>query len=55
MARPLRIERAGGWYQITARGNERRLIYREDRDCVHVLELLAELVSTFAYAFMPTF
>src|SRR5438046_717770 len=30
MARPLRIERAGGWYHITGRGNERRLIYRDD-------------------------
>ena len=32
MARHLRIEHAGGWYRITARGNERRAIFRNDRD-----------------------
>jgi REP element-mobilizing transposase RayT len=32
MARPLRIEVAGGWYHVTARGNERRHIFRDDRD-----------------------
>jgi putative transposase len=30
MARPLRIEKAGGWYHVTARGNERKSIYRDD-------------------------
>ena len=29
MARPLRIERPGAWYHVTARGNERRTIYRD--------------------------
>ena len=47
MARPLRIERAGGWYHITARGNERKPIYRDDRDCLHFLELLAAMVQHF--------
>jgi hypothetical protein len=28
MARPLRIERPGGSYHVTARGNERKPIYR---------------------------
>ena len=32
MARPLRIERAGAWFHVTARGNERRAIYRQRRD-----------------------
>lgn len=27
MARPLRIEGAGGWYPVTARGNEPRPIF----------------------------
>src|SRR3954470_23651854 len=27
VARPLRIERAGGWYHVTARGNERKPIF----------------------------
>ena len=32
MTRPIRIEQAGGWYHLTARGNERKAIYRDDRD-----------------------
>ncbi|MHB8521155.1 MAG: transposase [Limisphaerales bacterium] len=47
MARPIRIERTGGWYHITARGNERRAIYRDDRDRRHFCELLEEMVSRF--------
>jgi REP element-mobilizing transposase RayT len=45
MARPIRIERVGGWYHITARGNERRAIYRDNRDRQHFCELLGEMVS----------
>lgn len=47
MARPLRIERAGGWFHVTARGNERRDIYRDHRDRQHFCELLAEMVARF--------
>ena len=47
MARPLRIERAGGWYHVTARGNEKRSIYRDNRDRLHFIELLAETVGRF--------
>jgi putative transposase len=47
MARPIRIERAGGWYHITARGNERRWIYRDDKDRRHFCELLEEMVGQF--------
>ena len=32
MARPLRIELGGGWYHVTNRGNERKAIYRDERD-----------------------
>jgi putative transposase len=32
MARPLRIEYPGAFYHITARGNERKDIFRDDRD-----------------------
>ena len=32
MARPIRVEFAGAVYHITARGNERRSIYRDDQD-----------------------
>src|SRR5580658_10561464 len=47
MARPLRIEHAGGWYHLTARGNERRAIFRDERDRAHFLELLEEMVGRF--------
>lgn len=47
MARPLRIERVGGWYHLTSRGNERRAVFRDDRDRVHFCELLEEMVFRF--------
>ena len=47
MARPLRIEVSGGLYHLTARGNERKAIYRDARDREHFLELLAELPTRF--------
>ena len=47
MARPLRIKIAGGHYHVTARGNERREIFRQDRDRVHFLELLAQWPARF--------
>ena len=43
MGRPLRIERAGGWYHVTGRGNERKAIYRDKRDRLHFLELAAAM------------
>jgi putative transposase len=49
MARPLRIQRAGSWYHITARGNERRDIFRDDKDRRHLLELLKETVGMFGW------
>lgn len=32
MSRPLRIELAGGLYQVTSRGDRREAIYRDDQD-----------------------
>ena len=49
MARPCRIDYAGGWYHLTSRGNERRRIYRNDADRAHFLELLEELVLRFRW------
>ena len=49
MARPLRIERSGGWYHITARGNERQPTYRDRRDYQHFCELLADAVARFRW------
>ena len=47
MARPLRIDLAGGWYHVTARGIERRAIFRDDCDRAHFLELLEAAVTRF--------
>ena len=57
MARALRIEQAGGRYHVTARGNERKRIYRRDSDRARFLELLSEATDRFtlrvhAYALM---
>jgi putative transposase len=35
MARPLRFERVGGRYHVTARGNERKDLFRDDSDRFH--------------------
>ena len=47
MARPLRIERIEAWYHLTGRGQERRAIFREDRDREPFCQLLAERVKRF--------
>jgi putative transposase len=48
MARPLRIDRPDGWYHLTARGNERKSIFRDDHHRRHFLDLPAERVARFA-------
>ena len=40
MARPLRIEYPGAFYHVTSRGNERKDIYRSQRDREKFLEYL---------------
>ena len=47
MARPLRMERAGAWYHVTARGTERRVIFADDQDRRRWMELVAEAVAVF--------
>jgi REP-associated tyrosine transposase len=47
MSRSLRIERPGGWYHLTARGNERKSIYLEELDRRHFCHLLGESVQRF--------
>ena len=52
MTRPLRVELAGGWYHVTARGNERRAIYRDDTDRGRFLETVgkaAEQLSRYVH------
>ena len=54
----LRVEFAGAVYQVMARGNERREIFRDDRDRKQFLETLGETPERFgvrvlAYCLMP--
>jgi REP element-mobilizing transposase RayT len=58
MARPLRVEFEGATYHVMARGNERRPIFRDDRDRELWLKTLSETVQRFgilvhAYCLMP--
>src|SRR5882757_9477442 len=58
MARPIRVEFEGAVYHVTARGNERRRIYRSDGDRTRFLETLAETVKehglrVHGYCLMP--
>jgi putative transposase len=47
MARPLRIDVAGGWYHVMSRGIERRAIFLDNSYCFHFLDLLGEMTSRF--------
>ena len=42
MARPLRVEYQGAIYHVTIRGNDRRNIFRDDRDRQRFLDRLAD-------------
>ena len=50
MARPLRVDVPGGWYHVTARGNERKAVFRDDEDRGRFLERVEELVERFELA-----
>jgi len=47
MARPLRIELAGGLYHVTSRGDRREAIYRDDEDRSVWLTVLGEVCRRF--------
>jgi len=58
MARPIRVAYPGAVYHVTARGNERKAIYRDEADRVRFLETVEEMVERFgvvvhAYCLMP--
>lgn len=40
MTRPLRIEYAGAVYHITSRGNEKKVVFRDDQDSINFLNTL---------------
>jgi len=48
MARPLRVEFPGAEYHVSARGNERQNIFRDDEDRRCFLESLAEMTAQFS-------
>lgn len=47
MSRPLRLQLAGGIYHVTARGNDRRLIFEDDDDCARFLIVLSSAVARY--------
>jgi REP element-mobilizing transposase RayT len=47
MARPLRLAFAGGVYHVTARGNERKAIVRDDPDRARFVDTLAAMVDRY--------
>ncbi|HTO86925.1 MAG TPA: transposase [Thermoanaerobaculia bacterium] len=49
MSRPLRIEYPGAFYHVTARGNERRAIFRDDADRERYLKCVARCRDRFAF------
>ena len=58
MSRPLRLEFSGALWHVTARGNERKAIYRDYEDRRDWLELLGTVVGDWnwklhAYVLMP--
>jgi putative transposase len=49
VARALRLEFSGALYHVTARGNERRALYRDDADRRDYLDLLARCRQKFRF------
>ena len=49
MARPLRIEFPGAIYRVTARGNAREAIVRDDAERDLILDALGEVVTRFGW------
>jgi putative transposase len=47
MVRPLRLEFPGALYHVTARGNERKPIYRNEQDRRRFLERLSAVADGF--------
>ncbi len=50
MARSLRLNFAGGVYHVTARGNERKALVRDDRDRARFVDTLAQMVQQYRVA-----
>jgi REP element-mobilizing transposase RayT len=48
MARPLRINYPGAFYHVACRGNDRRVMFRDDHDRTRFLERLRSAVEIFS-------
>src|SRR3990172_5084507 len=58
MSRPMRLQYPGALYHVTTRGNERRSIFRSDKDREAFVELLGKVsgecgLELHAYVLMP--
>ena len=49
MSRPLRLDHGGAIWHVTSRGNERREIFRDERDRERFLEILADVVQDLGW------
>jgi len=47
MARPLRINYPGAFYHVTSRGNERKNVFKSNRDREKFLEYLGSATQTY--------
>ena len=47
MARPLRIQYPGDFYHLTNRGNDRKVIFKDDVDRTAFLQLFANSVDNY--------
>ena len=58
MARPLRLDYPGALWHVTARGNERKPIFRDSEDCAAFVDVLGRTVARYrwrlhAFVLMP--
>ena len=49
MVRPPRIEHAGGVFHVVVRGNERALMFRDDRDREWFLEIMGGVAGRYRW------
>jgi len=52
MIRPTRIELPGALYHVTARGNERKAIFRDDADRAKYLESLTHYRDSLGFSLL---
>jgi len=53
LTRPLRVEYEEAFYHITARGNERKPIFRDAQDRQEMLDILNDAKDCHGITFMP--